>query len=184
MLDITTHPVYAAVAPMKSAALDKAEEVAREVVAEAIRTLAAADWNLDAVAPRGDARMDGKHRYRSKNMLRQFYSSLAAVDRKRYPNRHNDPYYLERDEARELKFIRERREAAGLSFDSYVVKLLGKVGDCDAAEVTGRLWLGSTLTVTKGAAVERWHTQQIINRSGLGTLFNQWPTRKQKPGRG
>jgi hypothetical protein len=32
--------------------------------------------------------------------------------------------------------------------------------------------------VTKGGTVERWKTQQIVNVSRLGKLFNQWPTRQ------
>lgn len=69
---------------------------------------------------------------------------------------------------------------AGKSFDAYVAKLISKVGECDSATVEGALWQHSILTVRKGEAVERWKTQQIINVSVLGKLFNQWPTRLLK----
>jgi hypothetical protein len=78
--------------------------------------------------------------------------------------------------------VQQTRDAMATDFDGYVNKLSTKIGEgVVSAEITGRLWDYSTLTVTKNdGSVERWRTQQIINVSCLGKLFNQWPTRRSK----
>ena len=95
--------------------------------------------------------------------------------------RYGDPVIVVRCEEAINRVVAQAREAAGASFDAYVIKMVTKIGGVDSASVAGyHLWNGSVLTVTKGDVVERWHTQQIVNCSSLGTLFNQWPTRLMK----
>lgn len=79
-------------------------------------------------------------------------------------------------------FYRRITLDAVASFEGYVAKLAAKIGRTIAsATLTGLLWQGSTLRVTfDDGTVEVWKTRQILNVSSLGTLFNQWPTRKVK----
>lgn len=73
------------------------------------------------------------------------------------------------------------RAAAEANFHAYVTKLADKVdGEITDAVVEGDLWSGSTLTLTVDGQVQTWKTKCIINRSALGTLFNQFPTRRAK----
>ena len=93
----------------------------------------------------------------------------------------SEPCLVMMDAGRIELFLKQVALDAAADFDAYVGKLTKKVGDVVSAKVEGALWQGSRLTVTKAdGSIERWNTQQIINVSVLGKLFNQWPTRKQK----
>ena len=82
---------------------------------------------------------------------------------------------------REAKFVDDTMRDAAAQYDAFIAKLIRKIGDFDSATLTGsHVWGYSILTVTKGAATERWGTRQIVNQSVLGKLFNQWPSRKIK----
>lgn len=179
--DATGH-VAAAVAPLKADAMEHAAEQARAYV-ERVAAMYAGKV-LDEVAPRGHARMS-RQDYRRADAKRSAILSVLVVQYPEQASRvifERGPGVLVRDAEREARFIKSEADAAGVSFDAYVLKLEGKVGQgVTAASVEGRyLWQGSVLTVTKGDAVERWHTQQIVNYSVLGNAFNQWPTRKLK----
>lgn len=170
--------VAAAIAPLKAAAMDHAEQESREHVARVVEQFVGKDLNV--VAPRANSKM-GRMQYRQAQSRRGMITSILKTERVGDTFAVNAPEMLVRDAAKEARFIKDDREAAGVSFDAYVMKLEGKVGQgVTAASVTGRLWTGSVLTVQKCDVTERWHTQQIINRSVLGTLFNQWPTRLMK----
>lgn len=67
------------------------------------------------------------------------------------------------------------------SFNAYVFKLATKITGVKAARLADStaIWRGSTLIVTMNDGTEqRWVTTMILNRSVLGKLFNQWPTRR------
>ena len=82
---------------------------------------------------------------------------------------------------KEERFVQSAMEMAAAQYDAFVDQAGGKIGKCDAASLAGsHVWGHSILTVAKGETVERWKTQQIVNQSVLGTVFNQWPTRKLK----
>src|SRR5262245_11595027 len=142
------HPVAVAVAPLKVDAQNKAAEIARDVVARAVAKLEAAGWNLDTVAPY--PRNAYAHDYKAAKARRAFFSSIAAHDADGchaaaeaagvVPYSVGAPAIVKRDEAKESRFVAGERDAAGRSFDSYVAKLCGKVGACDAATVSGLLW--------------------------------------------
>lgn len=176
----TTGFVAAAVAPLKATAMDHAEQESRDYVASVVARFVGKDLNV--VAPRPDNKMS-RTQYRQAQSRRGMITSILKTEYKSLSGAYtpNAPEMLVRDEAKEARYIKDDRDAAGVSFDAYVMKLEGKVGQgVTAASVDGRLWTGSVLTVQKGDVTERWHTQQIINRSVLGTLFNQWPTRLMK----
>jgi hypothetical protein len=76
------------------------------------------------------------------------------------------------------RIVQMAKVSAERDFDSYVVKLAGKIGKpVTSAQVVGDLWNGSTLTVQcKDGESQTWRTKCILNTSPLGNLFNQWPT--------
>lgn len=82
------------------------------------------------------------------------------------------------------RVISSARKDAAFDFDSFVVKLAGKIagtktGPVQSASLTGSTWVGSGLTVMT-TEKQIWVTQRIINHSPLGRAFHQWPTiRKQ-----
>ena len=85
----------------------------------------------------------------------------------------------------EAKFIKDAKDDASVAFDKYVAKMIKKIGDVKSAEMTSvynrNVWGFSVLSViNQDDEVSSWKTQQIVNVSKLGKLFNQWPTRKMK----
>lgn len=175
-----THPVAAAILPLRDDAIARAETDAREYIARLIAKLEEAGWNLDTVAPRPKS-SDNREVYVSAKRRRELFSSITTFVQDKPFRRVNDPEFRARSAEREAAFIAAAKEAAGLQYDAFVAKLVAKVGQCDAAAISGNhVWHHSILTVTKGDQVERWKTQQICNVSKLGLLFNQWPSRKVK----
>lgn len=65
-------------------------------------------------------------------------------------------------------------------FDGYTFKLSKKIGKpIKTADLKGSLWTNCTLTIEcEDGDKQVWHTHCIFNRSCLGKVFNQWPTRK------
>jgi len=180
--------IAAAVEPLRLAAMDRAEEMKRASIAKGIEALAALDNIIPEVPSFSKIGYEAARRLRDVN---SFYASFTVYDnsrRKGYAPR--QPHYVKVDAARIEARVQQAREATSLSFDGYVAKLSQKLtaGDPAPAEVTRamidgkHLWHGSTLTVGRAdGTTEAWYTQQILNCSVLGNLFNQWPTRKLKP---
>jgi hypothetical protein len=85
------------------------------------------------------------------------------------------------DPARIESFVAQAKKDAEAAYTAFIYKLEEKIGAHESASLTGdHVWGYSLLTVTKGATVETWKTQQIINVSKKGKVFNQWPTRTVK----
>lgn len=96
--------------------------------------------------------------------------------------RPGDPYYVRMKQEAYESAKAEAIKAADCSIDGYIHKLVGKIGDdIQFAVYAGDLWFGSTLTARLGSGEhQHWKTKCILNVSCLGTVFNQWPTRKIK----
>lgn len=174
----TVNPIEAAVAPLKAVIIDRTEQYAREMVASASGLLEAAGWDLDAVAPIPNGSMT-RPMYMHAKHRRTFFSSITKPRQAvRYSSR--EPLLVDMDPQRMERFVEEAKKAAAADHDAFVAKLVGKVGACAAAQLHGNdVWKGSTLYVMKNDdAVEVWKTRMIVNRSCLGKLFNQFPTRK------
>lgn len=176
------NPIETAVAPLRTDAIARAEKDATDLVTKMLAELAAADWNLDTVAPRPrtDIRRED---YKRMMRNRERYATITVTDlRGKFSSRMGDPSFVKADASRSAAFIERCKFAAGIQYDAFVTKLTGKVGEVLTAELAGNhIWGRSTLTVTKAnGTTERWLTQQIVNVSVLGLLFNQWPTRKVK----
>lgn len=176
-----TNPIETVVAPLKSDAMDRAEQFAREQVARIERELEANDWDREIVAPYPNSLRDGREEYKKKEaryrMVRFFTKATGSAVR-----RIHAPDPCEMNAERVELFVKQAREAAAAQYEAFVAKLIHKVGDVTEASLSGNhVWGHSILTVTKpDGTVERWKTQTIVNVSKLGTVFNQWPTRKVK----
>jgi hypothetical protein len=171
----TMNPVELAIAPLKAQAMERAEIDAKALVLRVWENLADHGWDLNKAAPYPRSMHESRISYKMKVQKYHLYSSLVKTVSIRSPC---DPHIVRSDEAREAKFIKQAIEEAAAQYVAFVAKMVGKIGPCDSATLQGsHVWGYSILTVKKGAAVERWKTQQIVNQSKLGTLFNQWPSR-------
>jgi len=77
-------------------------------------------------------------------------------------------------------YLTKAQKEAEFEFDSYVIKLAGKVTREGATKVlkatmVGNVWAG-VLSVETDTNHQTWNTQCILNTSPLGKLFHQWPT--------
>jgi len=174
---VNTNLIAEAVAHLKTETVDRVRAITLGRLTEMAEGLVGRNLRTEAPLPRSTMSraeyISAKDRYALARRITHYSRSGAHVGA--------DEIVTGVDKAAIEALAQEAADDAALSFDAYVAKLTSKVGDVDSARVCGaRLWQGSTLTVTKGDTVERWHTQQIINFSALGRAFNQWPTRKLK----
>jgi hypothetical protein len=182
-----TNPIAAAVAPLKDRAIAGATEAAKKQIERIHAKLAEHGWDVDKAAPRGRSMKDSKAVYRQKNAEHQlFWAVTELVPRTTYAV--NPPSIMRPSAEREAKFIAEAQADAAAQYEAFVAKLTAKVTESLGSEPVaaelfsmGGVWGYSTVRVTAAdGRVENWKTQQIINVSVLGKLFNQWPTRKVK----
>lgn len=170
--------IEAAVTPLKNEAIARAEQEANALIARLVERITAHEWNVDAVAPSPgpyENRENYLRRQRNRDMYTRMFKSVHST------RRTNEPLIVERSPTAEALFIETAIRDAADQYDAFVAKLVGKIGDCDSATLTGNhVWGYSILTVTKGDTSERWKTQQIVNVSKHGKLFNQFPSRKTK----
>lgn len=171
------HPVYLAVIPFRTLAMDRAEELNREQAMAMYAELEANGWDQNKVAPY--PRSGGDYfiqlgRYELCTSITKWVKSV------RNPN---EPCIVEKDDIRLVKYIEECRYAAALQYDTFTIKLVDKIGECTAATISGNhVWTESFLTVTKNTGTEVWKTKMILNWSKYGKPFHQWPSRKIKNG--
>lgn len=172
------HPVAMAIEPLREEAIERAEADAKKKVEFVRKELAAAGNDINAVAP-----------YPAHNLRRSEY--WIALSRyllfrslctwRTASGRSGEPQPADVDPEKVETFVKESKENAAHQYDAFVVKLCRKIGDCESASISGsHVWGWSILTVEKTGGREVWKTQQIVNVSKLGTLFNQWPSRKLK----
>jgi len=176
---IEQEPIELAVAPLKDAAIERAEQDALATIERCRQELAENDNNLSKVAPYPDSHM-GTYNYYKALFKYQLYSAITKWRQSSYSMR--EDHYGDINEAMCKKFVERRKREAAEQYEEFVAKLIGKIGHVKAAELDGNhVWAHSILTVTKlDGTIERWKTQQITNVSKLGKYFNQWPTRKMK----
>ncbi len=167
-------PIFKAVLPLKIEAQDHAREEAVKQVEIRRTVLERGDWNIDALAPK-PVEGDNKAQVERKNGRRFALMAICDVDKQRTVK--DGPMFVTFSQPSATRFVENAVREAGVDFDAFVTKLDNKVGQHDSAEIDGQPWIGSIITIKNGGAVERWHTQQIINYSVYGKPFNQWPTR-------
>lgn len=171
--------VGAAIWPLKVAAVQHAEKAARKTIAEMTAKIKAANWNLDEVAPEGHYHNDPRHVYEAKRDERNHYYSVFDTKRESYAP--GAKTIAVRSLTSERDYIGRAMERAADQYDLFVLKLVKKIGpDAVSATLEGNhVWEYSILTITmKDGSVQRWKTQQIMNRSKLGLWFPQWPSRQ------
>lgn len=171
-------PIALAVEPLRSVALARAEKDANELIARYVAKLEAAGMDIDVAYPRPNGRMS-REEYRA--TLARYNIALSLTTYVKPTLRPGEPNLRKHSPEGVARFVTAAKETADAQYTAFVAKLEAKVGACDAAELSGEhVWGYSTLTVAKGEEVEHWRTQQIVNVSKLGLLFNQWPSRKLK----
>lgn len=180
-------PVGVTVAPLRDYAMDTAEARAKEAVVKIEAALAAADWNIEAVAPYpGHHETKGMSEF-ERNSLKaryQMFHSVVRGDASRpYSSMPGRPYFVVMAADRIATFVKASRDMAAAQYDMFVLKLVRKIGEHATASLEGNhVWGESFLTVTFAGdkPAEVWKTQQIWNVSKLGKDFPQWPSRKVK----
>jgi hypothetical protein len=175
---IESNPIHAAIAPQKDASVAHAMEYTRERLLKFAAQFPVGS-NLCDNAPRANSWQDGHKTYQEKQARRALATRVLTFAPVGYMP-HAPLIVTGLNEEGIERLCDEAGDEAAASFDAYVAKLTAKVGQCDHASVDGWLWQSSILRVVKGATVERWNTQQILNFSVYGKAFNQWPTRLLK----
>jgi hypothetical protein len=171
-----------AVAPLKDIAAAQAVKVARETIAQGLADLAANSWDLNQCAPHPQSNI-GRPAYMEAIAKRNLYQLIAAYDDTKPHSKPADPYFYKQSDKSEELFIARSIKDAIHSYELWVAKLTGKVGEAVSAEleISANVWGYSILKVTKpDGSIQRWKTQMIVNCSSLGKAFNQWPTRLMK----
>lgn len=174
------NPIETAVSPLKVEAVARAEKECRAMVQRMTETLEGAGWDLNVVAPYPNSRtMDRKAYLQAKARRNSFHAITRSIKPTLRPG---EPYIVELFPAAVERFVESCKADAAAQYDAFVAKLSRKIGECLDATLSGNhVWGYSVLTVEKAdGSVERWQTQQIVNCSSLGKLFNQWPSRKLK----
>lgn len=155
-----------------------AEECALRRYQSMVNQLVANGWDLEKVAPYPSANMSKKDFHIAKakyEQFRRYFRSVVGSRRMSDPN-----IVVEVPGAKEL-LVKSYVADAEASIESYLVKMSKKIGkEIMEARYEGNLWQSSILHITTPDGVEKWKTMCIVNVSCLGTLFNQWPSRKIK----
>jgi hypothetical protein len=175
-------PVGHAVHPTKFDAVKRAALGAQEIIERVAADLEVHSWDSNAAAPFPRSTHHGRVEYATRRAKYDRYILLTKSADGRGSHRPDQPRFVVMDPDGCSRFISECEKMAAAQYDAFIVKLVYKVGPCVSASLEGsHVWGRSTLTVTKAdGPVERWFTQQIVNVSSRGLLFNQWPTRKVK----
>lgn len=174
------HPVALAVEPLRVAAVERALKHADEFVETTRVKLQEAGWDVDKVAPYPSSGI-GRANY---FMARDYYQDVRRITRPRTDNtrRFNEIILVRMDDDGIARFRLRAEETAELQYVAYVAKLIRKVeqdGHVRTAQLLpiAGVWGRSHLIVTlESGETKKWLTKTIVNRSPLGTLFNQWPT--------
>ena len=170
------HPIAKAVEPQRLHAMAAAEKYARDLISRVFKKFAVASWDLAVVAPLPNW---SDPDYRKKKADRDGYLRIVKhLPGSRSPK---DPEIVQMRDDEELEaFVESARKNASDQYDAFIVKLIGKCGEVADAQCEGsHVWGYSVLTVTDGQGKStKWRTKSIINRSKLGLIFNQFPTRK------
>lgn len=172
------HPVATAIAPLKTDAMNRAEQEAKKLVAHLTKELKSHSYDLNKVAPPPNSLRMSTRDYRAAKAKRDLFCMIVKTTQTSY----NAPLLATVDSTKVERFIEMSRGDAAAQYDAFIAKLVNKIGPCLSATIKGNhVWGYSILTVTKAdATIERWKTQMIVNTSKLGKLFNQWPSRRMK----
>ncbi len=181
VLAVMDHPVTKVIWPIRADAIARAEKEERAYMERELAALAEMGWDRQAYAPYPSHTLGyNSFEYRRAERRNRLMAWITEVPKGAPYRRQDEPEIVVRREKGIEKFVNEAKDSAAAHYDSFTLKLIEKVGPVVAAELSGNhVWSYSILTVTHPDGTQsRWKTQQIINRSVLDKLFNQWPTRK------
>lgn len=180
--------ISAAVSHLKEPSMERAEEATRSLAERYQITLEAAGWDLEVAYPYPSSTHHSSADFHAMKARRNMAQRLSKYDTERngVSRRPRTPNYRIWDPEGVEALVVQAREQAAHQYDAFVAKLVDKVeadGPVVEAILTGEhVWGHSILTVCHAdGTTHQWRTEMIINVSKLGTLFNQWPTRKLKP---
>ncbi len=178
-LKTANSPIKAAVEPLRKDAMDSAEQWARKQVEGVRVALQAHAWDREAYAPYPKSNQSRADYDRALTRYQIVHRLTRGETTSRRPGS-PDPCHIDSEAV--AKFIVDNRDDASAQYERFVIKLVGKIGDCTSAILTGNhVWSSSRLVVTfADKANETWTTKQIENVSVLGKYFPQWPSRKVK----
>jgi hypothetical protein len=173
-----TTPIAVAVEPLRASAVQRAAEYAEEYIAGVMANLARNGWDLNQAFPSPRIGMD-RFAYAVASMQRANASRLTSWTK--VSLRHGEPCIVVRSDKGCAKFVQDAKDDADASYTAFIAKLEAKVGEHQRATLEGNhVWGYSVLTALTADGEQRWKTQQIVNISKLGKVFNQWPTRLVK----
>ena len=173
-----THLVAIAVLPLRVEAVKRAKIEALKIIAEVTAELEQAGNDLNIAAPYPSTQALSDFKWHEAHNKYKLFSGLCEWRQSSY--RMHEPHYADVSQERIAKFIRYAEEDAAAQYDSFIKKLITKIGNVKTAILRGdHVWSYSILNVElPDGTVQSWKTQQIVNVSKLGKLFNQWPSRK------
>jgi len=174
------NPIEKAVLPLRQEAIKRTEQYAINIAKNVEKELSYSNFDMKKSAPYPQSYGMNRIEYMSALRKYKLFSSLVRSVKPVY--RMNEPHYVEMDSVRVKRFIEQAKSDASRQYDSFVRKLVSKIGETIDARLEGNhVWSYSLLTVVKpNGSMEVWKTQMIVNISKLGLVFNQWPTRKLK----
>jgi hypothetical protein len=178
-----TNLIAAAVAPLKEIQMDYAASRVLARCEKVFAELAAVNWDVSAylgVQPNFSNQYPAYKEWKAK----QSFVSMITNRGEGWPvsQRVNTIYVLPvvRNDAKVEEMVQNARAMAAASYEAYVAKMIAKIGDVTEASMctSSHVWGYSVLEVTTVAGERQvWTTQQIVNCSVHGKLFNQWPSR-------
>jgi hypothetical protein len=164
------------VEPLRTSAMDRAEQFAREYADRLLADLAACGGDAEVFAPYPKNNM-GRGAYLAAQLkyglVRRLTNPVKSGSRSP-----RDPDFRVPNPVGVGKFVEEARQDADRQYSAFIAKLESKIGPHSDATLHGdHVWSYSVLTVETPTGRQDWKTQQILNVSKLGKVFNQWPTR-------
>lgn len=173
-----TTPIADAVEPLRASAVQHAAEYAEAYIERVLANIARHGWDFDKAYPLPTSRMS-RSEYTQVAISRMNASRLVSWTKPSI--RTGEPCIVVRSDKGCAKFVQDAKDDADASYTAFVAKLEAKVGEHQRATLEGNhVWGFSVLTVLTADGEQRWKTQQILNVSKLGKVFNQWPTRLVK----
>lgn len=168
------------VLPLKNEAIEKALAFANEMIEKCEKELKEANNDLRVVAPYPNSFNETKLSFQSKVSRYRLFTSLCKSRKSSIKS--GEPRFADIDNEKVNKFRNVVIEDTAAEYDAFVQKLVKKIGEVKEAKLEGNhVWGYSLLNViTESGEKQIWKTNQIINVSKYGKLFNQWPTRKVK----
>jgi hypothetical protein len=189
----------AAIEPQRAGYTQQIYDYLRRQVDVVLALLAKFDGDAHRAAPYPDHKMNRFQFIAAERLYRELRKWTDIDTSRKTMNKVGDPEWRKPLPMGTIQAIltTEANKITEADFCSYAMKLSGKIanGRKDVtiveARVDGALWSNSTLTAKahvldrsssacEGFSEEKhvWTTHMIINQSSLGTLFNQWPTRR------